>query len=349
MCILPSAKSDSRYVNASNWTVQYRPQNNKRNLKKKNYGSSLVAKCWISLGSIVNTSYHTERIFKARPTSPDWYLHCSKSHTGIRRPWSLWYQGQRSVLSPATKPCKKREEWVDGLDTQRNKPQEVLPTRARVSFPSCPAVITAKQSFPKRSENGEALLRLKGDFWTAFGRNKAESRKMIFTESVYRQTYRGQHVALGEVGSKPCQRGRMGTGNVKKRWRRFSGATGGEQRTGKGNTVRPVCAGKCRTSESSQHSKAREKPFYTKSRLERGEVCLPVKTFMLRDRMKMAIPHRKYVKTLQDSHLGGFCLFFFFLDILTFRIWKERLILWLGKTGNGDKNYFKNMQFDLLA
>lgn len=35
MYTLPPAKSDSRYVNASNWTVQYRPQNNKRNLKKK--------------------------------------------------------------------------------------------------------------------------------------------------------------------------------------------------------------------------------------------------------------------------------------------------------------------------
>lgn len=81
---------------------------------------------------------------------------------------------------------------------------------------------------------------------------------------------------------------------------------------GKGNMVRPVCTGQHRTSESSQHSKAREKSFYTKSRLERGEVCLPVKTFMLHDRMKMAIPHRKYVKTLQDSHSGIFCLFFFF-------------------------------------
>lgn len=86
---------------------------------------------------------------------------------------------------------------------------------------------------------------------------------------------------------------------------------------GKGNMVRPVCTGQHRTSESSQHSKAREKSFYTKSRLERGEVCLPVKTFMLHDRMKMAIPHRKYVKTLQDSHSGIFCPFFFFFWIFS--------------------------------
>ena len=64
----------------------------------------------------------------------------------------------------------------------------------------------------------------------------------------------------------------------------------------------------------------------------------------------MAIPHRNYVKTLQDS-----CLFFFFLifilflNVLTFRIWKERLILRLGRTGNRDENGFKNIKFDLLA
>lgn len=73
-------------------------------------------------------------------------------------------------------------------------------------------------------------------------------------------------------------------------------------RKGKGNTVKLVCTGKHRTEENCQHSnatlvKAREKPCYTKLRLERGERCLPVKTIMLNDRMKMAIPHRKYVKT----------------------------------------------------
>lgn len=44
------------------------------------------------------------------------------------------------------------------------------------------------------------------------GRKKAESRKMFFTESIYRQTRPGQHVALGEVGSKPCWGRRMGQG-----------------------------------------------------------------------------------------------------------------------------------------
>lgn len=114
---------------------------------------------------------------------------------------------------------------------------------------------------------------------------------------------------------------------------------------GKGNTVKPMCTGKYRTSGSCQHNKAREKSFYTKLRLESREVCLPVKTFMLHDKMKMAILQRKCVKTLQDSRLGVFCLFFF--NILTFRIWKERLILRLGKTGN--ENDFKNTKFDLLA
>lgn len=53
-----------------------------------------------------------------------------------------------------------------------------------------------------------------------------------------------------------------------------------------------------------------KKSFYIKLRLESREVCLPVKTFMLHDRMKMAILQRKCVKTLQDSRLGVFCLFF---------------------------------------
>lgn len=137
----------------------------------------------------------------------------------------------------------------------------------------------------------------------------------------------------GEDGDRECKDKMMA----------FSGGTGGKQRMGK---VRQVCTEKYRNSGSCQHSKAREKSFYTELRLERGEVCLPVQTFMLHDRMKTAIHHRNCVKTLQDS-LGGFSAFFF--NILTFRIWKEGLLLWLGKSGNGDENYFKNMKFDLLA
>lgn len=121
ICIFLSGKSDSRYVNSSNWPILYRPQNDKRNFKKKGKLQQLPpSQYWISPRYTVNTPYHTERIFKARPTSPDWYLHCSKSCSGIR-PWSLWYQGQRSWLCPAIQPCKTRQEWVDGWDTQRNK------------------------------------------------------------------------------------------------------------------------------------------------------------------------------------------------------------------------------------
>lgn len=138
---------------------------------------------------------------------------------------------------------------------------------------------------------------------------------------------------------------------MKVKTRRFSGENR-SVRKDNGNTVKLVCTGKYRTSESCQHSntalvKAREKSCYTKLRLERGEGCLPVKTIMLYDRMKMAIPHRKYVKTLQDS--GFFFYYYYFFHVLTFRIWKEKLILWLGRTGNGDENGFKNTKFDLLA
>lgn len=95
---------------------------------------------------------------------------------------------------------------------------------------------------------------------------------------------------------------------------------------GKGNTVRPVCTGKYRTDRELSARQSREKPLYTVLRLESREVCLPVETFMLHDRMKMAILQTKCVKTLQDSRLGVFCPFFF-LNIPTFRIWKERLLL----------------------
>lgn len=171
-----------------------------------------------------------------------------------------------------------------------------------ISFLSC--------SHHSKAEFSEEIWEWSG-FAEIKGRKKAESKKLFFTESIHRQTCRGQHVALGEVGSKTCWGSRMGTGNGMTKWWCFSEWTGEEQRMGKGNTVKPMCTGKYRTSGSCQHNKAREKSFYTKLRLESREVCLPVKTFMLHDKMKMAILQRKCVKTLQDSRLGVFCLFFF--------------------------------------
>lgn len=51
---------------------------------------------------------------------------------------------------------------------------------------------------------------------------------------------------------------------------------------GKGSMVRPVCTGKYRELSAQQ---SQRKSFCTKLRLERGEVCLPVKTFMVHDRL----------------------------------------------------------------
>lgn len=59
---------------------------------------------------------------------------------------------------------------------------------------------------------------------------------------------------------------------------------------------------------------------------------------MLCDRMKTATHHRKYVKR--------FRLFYFILCPHILNL-EERLMLWLGRTGDG--NGFKNMKFYLLA
>lgn len=91
-------------------------------------------------------------------------------------------------------PEKRRWGWTG---PQRNEPQKALLTRVRVSVPSGPVGITAEQSSQKRSENGQALQRLKGDFSSVTGRKKAESKKMLFTEWIYRQSHRGQHEAWG--------------------------------------------------------------------------------------------------------------------------------------------------------
>lgn len=159
MCIFLSGKSDSRYLNISNWTIQYRPQNNnKKYFKKKGKLPQLPgSQCWISPRYIVNTSYHTERVCRARPTLPEQYLHCNKSCSGIIPGLSDTEDKDLCCVQQPSHAERGENQRMDGTRKETNLGKCCLQEwETHFLF-----VITAKQSFQERSENGQAWLRLK--------------------------------------------------------------------------------------------------------------------------------------------------------------------------------------------
>lgn len=132
--------------------------------------------------------------------------------------------------------------------------------RVRVSFPFCPVAITAKQSFQKRSENGEALLRLKGDFSIVLGRKKAESRKMLFTVSLSTgKPTVGRTWPWGRWETNPAGEGGWGQGME----RQNDDVSVGEQEGSKGwaQGTRSVCAGKYRIQGAVSTARPEKNPF----------------------------------------------------------------------------------------
>lgn len=226
----------------------------------------------------------------------------------------------------------------------KKQTSEPLLTRVGASSPFCPAAISAKLSFQKRSENSQALLRLKEDFSTVLGRKKAESKKMLLTESIYKQTQRGQLVVLAE--GKPTLLGKEdGNRGCKDKMMTFQWGNRRGAKDGQGEH-RPVCTGKYRNSGSCQHSKAREKFFYTKLRLERGRCVCLLKHLCYTTVCKW--PYlTESVSKLCKIHTWGFSAFFFFLIFSHLEFGKKGC--YFERVGMEMKMILRTWKFDLLA